>query len=72
MATRKRFQPLSTELGGTLRVFLYAWAILFIILFLALGCNTWAFYGALPISFILAWPVLFLMLFLTGVKGPIQ
>lgn len=64
----KRFIPLSSELGGYLKTFIIIWIIWFVILFIALGCGKWAFYGGISVGLIFTVPSFLVILFLTGVK----
>ena len=67
MAT-KRFQPLSTELGGYIKTFFILWIIIFIIIFMALGGGKWALWSGVAVGFLITIPCFVVTLVLTGVK----
>ena len=69
--SRSRFVPLNVQIGGYFKTFFIIWVISFIILLIALGLNTWAFWGAIPISFLVAVPIYYVLVIMTGVKGGI-
>lgn len=50
----KRFMPLSDEIAGYLKTFIYAWIIWFVVFIFVMGLSWWSFYGGLGVSFIFA------------------
>lgn len=72
MATRKRFQPLSMELGGYLYTFIIIYVIVAIAIYIVLGLDKWAFYGAISLGLPFTIVIFLVILWFTGVEGPIQ
>ncbi len=72
MAKRKRFQPMSMELGGYVKTFFILWIIIGGVTYIALGLDKWAFYAAISLGFLFTIVAFLLLLWITGVQGPIE
>ncbi|MCK4364968.1 MAG: hypothetical protein KAW45_02850 [Thermoplasmatales archaeon] len=64
-----RYTPMSDEFFGTLKVLGFFWALFFCLLFIALGFDRWAFWGAITLGFIFAIIATCFVALFTGVKN---
>jgi len=63
-----RYTPMWDEFLGTLKVLGFFWLLFSVLLFIVLGCDRWAFWGAIALGFIFAIVVTFFIALATGVK----
>ena len=64
-----RYTPMWEEFWGTLKVFGFFWLLFSVLLFIILGFDRWAFWGAIVLGFIFSVLVTFLIALVTGVKN---
>ncbi len=65
---RKRFQPVTSELGSYVKLYFLIWIVVGVILFIGLGGGRWAFWGAIGLGCLVTIPIFVIALSVTGVK----
>ena len=69
---RVSYNPLYDEVAGIFKIFFIAWFLWFILLFIVLGINYWAFWGALGLGLIFALITTIVLFVATGVNEQIN
>jgi hypothetical protein len=67
-----RFTPLWDDVIGYIKVFFAVWLIAFIITFIALRADKWAFWGGISIGFIVAVIGTIIIAIITGHNDPFK
>jgi Na+-driven multidrug efflux pump len=65
-ASRKRFIPVTQQLGSTFKLFFIVWAVCLVVFFVGLGASKWAFWGGIGLGFMFAIPITYILMRVTS------